>query len=69
MRTNEVSEMELYLQTLLRQVDSSLEDEWERMRDPNYQPISLAAGREPLRPPAERCVVSFGSTLRLKMAG
>ena len=33
-KTDEVTEMELYLRTLLRQVDSSLEDEWERMRDP-----------------------------------
>ena len=36
-KNDEVREMELYLQTLLRAVDSSLEDEWERMRDPNYQ--------------------------------
>ena len=49
-KSDEVSEMELYLRTLLRQVDSSLEDEWERMRDPNYRPLALAAGREPLRP-------------------
>ena len=31
--------MELYLSAMLRQVDSSLEDEWERMRDPNYSPL------------------------------
>ena len=30
-------EMELYLGTMLRQVDSSLLDEWERMRDPAFQ--------------------------------
>jgi hypothetical protein len=29
--------MELYLGTMIRQVDSSLLDEWEKMRDPNYQ--------------------------------
>jgi hypothetical protein len=46
-----VGEMELYLRTLLRQVDSSLEDEWERMRDPGYRPFAPAAGRgEQLRP-------------------
>ena len=42
-KTDEVREMELYLRTLLRQVDSSLEDEWERMRDPNYRPLAPAA--------------------------
>ena len=35
-KSDEVREMEIYLRTMLRQVDSSLEDEWERMRDPNY---------------------------------
>jgi hypothetical protein len=52
-KNDEVREMELYLRTLLRQVDSSLEDEWERMRDPAYRPFAPAArpGDE-LRPPA-----------------
>ena len=51
-KTDEVREMELYLRTLLRQVDSSLEDEWERMRDPDYRPFAPAARRgEELRPP------------------
>jgi len=31
-------EMELYFGTLIRQVDSSLLEEWEKMRDQNYQP-------------------------------
>lgn len=35
-KTDAVREMEVYLGTMLRQVDSSLLDEWERMRDPNY---------------------------------
>jgi superfamily II RNA helicase len=43
-----VREMELYLRVMLRQVDSSLLDEWERMRDPGYQ--GQAPG-EDLRPP------------------
>jgi superfamily II RNA helicase len=43
-----VREMELYLRAMLRQVDSSLLDEWERMRDPGYQ--GQAPG-EDLRPP------------------
>jgi len=32
-----VIEMELYLKTMIRQIDSSLLDEWEKMKDPNYQ--------------------------------
>ena len=42
-----VRELELYLVTMIRQVDSSLLDEWEKMRDPNYQ---RAETRE-VRPP------------------
>jgi superfamily II RNA helicase len=33
-----VREMEMYFGALIRQVDSSLLEEWERMRDPNYRP-------------------------------
>jgi hypothetical protein len=51
-KTDEVREMELYLRTLLRQVDSSLEDEWERMRDPAYLAAPAGTRRgEALRPP------------------
>jgi superfamily II RNA helicase len=46
-KTDAVREMELYLATMIRQVDSSLMDEWEKMRDPNYQ---RAEARE-VRPP------------------
>lgn len=46
-KTDPVREMELYLGTMLRQVDSSLLDEWEKLRDPNYQ---RAETRE-VRPP------------------
>src|SRR5262245_24001384 len=50
-KTDEVREMELYLRTLLRQVDSSLEDEWERMRDPAYRPLAPSSRPvEQLRP-------------------
>ena len=49
-KTDAVVEMELYLRDMLRQVDSSLLDEWEKMRDPSY----LAAdGEAELRPPGE----------------
>ena len=51
-KTDDVFEMEWYLRALLRQVDSSLADEWERMRDPNYQPFARAtSGGAELRPP------------------
>jgi hypothetical protein len=51
-KNDEVREMELYLSTLLRTVDSSLEDEWARMRDPNYRPFARTApAGEALRPP------------------
>lgn len=46
-KTDAVREIELYLRDMLRQVDSSLLEEWERMRDPSYQPLE---GREAARP-------------------
>jgi superfamily II RNA helicase len=51
-KTDAVREMELYLETLLRQVDSSLLEEWERMLDPDYRPFEAVsqAGAD-LRPP------------------
>ena len=48
-KTGAVLEMELYLRDMLRQVDSSLLDEWERMRDPDYRPRGAGGGE--LRPP------------------
>jgi superfamily II RNA helicase len=48
-KTDAVREAELYLREMLRQVDSSLLEEWERMLDPGYRPAG-AAGPE-LRPP------------------
>jgi hypothetical protein len=47
-KTDAVREMELYLGMMIRQVDSSLLEEWEKMRDPNYMPRAQA--RE-VRPP------------------
>jgi hypothetical protein len=43
-----VREMEEYLRTMIRQVDSSLLEEWERLRDPNYVPKAAQAD---VRPP------------------
>ncbi len=42
-----VREMELYLGTMIRQVDSSLLEEWEKMRNPAYQRVET----KELRPP------------------
>jgi hypothetical protein len=41
-KTDTVVEMELYLRDMLGQVDSSLLEEWEKMRDPNYVPPGMA---------------------------
>ena len=46
-KNDTVREMELYLGTMIRQVDSSLLDEWEKMRDPSYQ----RAETKEVRPP------------------
>jgi hypothetical protein len=36
-KNDTVREMEIYLGAMIRQIDSSLLDEWEKMRDPNFQ--------------------------------
>ncbi len=54
-KTDQVLEMEEYLHILLRNVDSSLADEWERMKDPDYQRFGPAAPRgQDLRPPGAK---------------
>jgi hypothetical protein len=50
-KTEPVSEMELYLRSLVRQVDSSLVEEWEKMLDPNYRPREPGRPAIDLRPP------------------
>ncbi|MBX3746551.1 MAG: DUF3516 domain-containing protein [Verrucomicrobiae bacterium] len=47
-KTDPVREMELYLGTMIREVDSSLLDEWERMRNPDRP---TAGDRTDRRPP------------------
>ena len=46
-KNDQVREMELYLGSMIRQVDSSLLDEWEKMRDPNYQRTETKEVRPP----------------------
>jgi hypothetical protein len=43
-KTDDVLEIEWYFKTMVRGVDASLADEWERMRDPSYTPLALAPG-------------------------
>ena len=45
-KNDTIREIELYLASMIRQVDSSLLEEWEKMRDPNYQ----ATEQEEVRP-------------------
>ena len=49
-KTDPIRELELYLGTMIRQVDSSLLDEWERLRDPRYQRAPSAAASKPAQP-------------------
>jgi superfamily II RNA helicase len=46
-KNDQMREMELYLGTMIRQVDSSLLDEWEKLRDPNYLPGETKEVRPP----------------------
>ncbi len=71
-KNDTIHEMELYLATMLRQIDSSLLEEWEKMRDPNYVP----RGETPeVRPPgaeeAARDITrdpkAFTATIRLRI--
>jgi superfamily II RNA helicase len=39
-----IAEIEIFLRTMIRQVDSSLLDEWEKLRDPNF--VATAQTRE-----------------------
>jgi superfamily II RNA helicase len=48
-KTEEVVEMELYFRELIRGIDSSLLEEWERMRNPDFVAAELAADK-PARP-------------------
>lgn len=47
-KTEEVAEMEDYFRELIRGIDSSLLEEWERMRNPEF--VAAEAGDKPERP-------------------
>jgi superfamily II RNA helicase len=67
-KNDQVREMELYLSMMIRQVDSSLLDEWEKMRDPNYRPGDTKEVRPPGAEEAAaditRDVKNFTATIR-----
>jgi superfamily II RNA helicase len=46
-KNDTLREMELYLGTMIRQVDSSLLDEWEKLRNPTYQRVETKEVRPP----------------------
>jgi hypothetical protein len=47
-KNEELLEMEQYLGTLLREVDSSLLEQWERLRNPEFQPEPNSSESRPL---------------------
>jgi superfamily II RNA helicase len=72
MKTDAVREMELYLHDMLRQVDSSLLEEWERMREAGFSPGGAGgAGPRPPRleepPDLTRDTKSFTAAIRTRV--
>jgi hypothetical protein len=71
-KTETVQEMEEYLSTMLRQIDSSLLDEWEKMRNPDYAPKAAAAevrppGAEEAAKDVTRDEVAFTAAIRARV--
>jgi superfamily II RNA helicase len=72
-KTDAVREMQEYLRAMLRQVDSSLLDEWEKLRDPDYRPPSAEAPE--VRPPGAEAAAqdvtrdpkAFAAAIRTKI--
>jgi superfamily II RNA helicase len=75
-KTDAVVDMEAYLRSMLRDVDSSLLEEWERMKNPDYlAPANRGAGLD-LRPPGAdgpidvtRDVKAFTAAVRARLFG
>lgn len=71
-KNDAVREMELYLGTMIRQVDSSLLEEWERMSNPAYQPRAQSAevhppGAEEAAADVTRDIKAFTAAIRNKV--
>jgi superfamily II RNA helicase len=70
-KSEEVVEMELYFRELIRGIDSSLLEEWERMRNPDFVAEELAADK-PARPSnfdVTRDVSAFQRLVRTTILG
>jgi len=70
-KTEPVIEMEDYFRELIRGIDSSLLEEWERLRDPNFA-ASEAAADKPARPATfdvTRDVAAFRRLVRTMILG
>ncbi len=67
-KTDALQEMELYLGTLVREVDSSLLEQWERLRDPSFQTVATTESKPPGAEAAEaditRDVKAFRNLIR-----
>ncbi|MSU62763.1 MAG: DUF3516 domain-containing protein [Pedosphaera sp.] len=62
-KTETVREMEIYLRNMLSQVDSSLLDEWEKLRKPGFQPENeIAEARPPGAEEASRDITRDSKT-------
>jgi superfamily II RNA helicase len=71
-KTDAVVEMELYLRDMLRQVDSSLLEEWERMLEPGYRPpgppgVEIRPKAPEERPDVTRDARAFTASIRTRV--
>jgi hypothetical protein len=70
-KSDAVVEMELYLRDMLRQVDSSLLEEWEKMQDPDYRPPGSGAELHPPKseapPDITRDTKAFTAAIRTRI--
>jgi superfamily II RNA helicase len=69
-KTEEVLEMETYFRELIRGVDSSLLEEWEKLRNPDY--VAAETGDKPARPSSydlTRDVPAFRRQIRAAIFG
>jgi superfamily II RNA helicase len=70
-KNEQVREMELYLGTMIRQIDSSLLDEWEKMRNPDYERAEVKEVRPPGAEQADADITfdtkAFTAALRIRI--
>ncbi|HSJ02901.1 MAG: DUF3516 domain-containing protein, partial [Verrucomicrobium sp.] len=66
-KTEPVQEMEAWLAGVLRGTDSSLLDEWERMRDPNWKPGEEEEAKPELAPDITRNRREFTALIRTEI--